>query len=298
MNIIQIFEKFSTQESCIKHLEKMRWGDTPVCVYCGSTNTNPLNQESRFRHYCNGCRKAFSVTVGTIFHGTHVPLQKWFLLISLMLNAKKGLSSCQASRDIEVSQTSTWSMMHRIRKAMKDDSSLLSGIVEMDETYVGGKPRKQNKKDDDDKTPPTPRGRATKKTPVVGMVERGGNVKAKATSKFELRFLDFLKFIRKNVDVAETLLVTDEYKAYKNMNSVIPHYSINHSKEYAQGDIHTNSIESFWAILKRGLMGQFHWVSKKHLNLYIDEFCYRYNARNSSGSVVFGNTLNKMLCNF
>lgn len=97
------------------------------------------------------------------------------------------------------------------------------------------------------------------------------------------------------VDVAETLLVTDEYKAYKNMNSVIPHYSISHSKEYAQGDIHTNTIESFWAILKRGLMGQFHWVSKKHLNLYIDEFCYRYNARNSSSSVVFERTLYNMI---
>ena len=96
MNIIQIFKQFPTQKSCIKHLEKLRWGEIPVCVYCGSTNTNPLNQEGRFRHYCNGCCRAFNVTVGTIFHGTHVPLQKWFLLISLMQNAKKGLSACQA----------------------------------------------------------------------------------------------------------------------------------------------------------------------------------------------------------
>lgn len=293
MNIIQIFKQFPTQEGCVKHLEQKRWGDKPVCVYCGSINTNPLVKE--LRHHCNGCRKSFSVTVGTIFHKTHAPLQKWFLLISLMQNAKKGLSACQAARDIEMNRPTVWSMMHRIRKAMKDDSSLLSGIVEMDETYVGGKPRKQNKKDDDIKTPPSPRGRATKKTPVVGMVERGGNVKAKSTSKFELKFLDFLKFIRKNVDVAETLLVTDEYKAYKNMNNVMPHYSINHSKEYAQGDIHTNSIESFWAILKRGIMGQFHWISKKYLDQYIDEFCYRYNARNMENSTMFGMTLNNML---
>lgn len=293
MNIIQIFQKFPTQESCIRHLEKMRWDDTPVCVYCSSTNTNPLVKE--LRHHCNGCRKSFSVTVGTIFHQTHIELQKWFLLISLMLNAKKGLSSCQAARDIEVSQTSTWSMMHRIRKAMKDDNSLLSGIVEMDETYVGGKPRKKNKKDDDDKAPPAPRGRATKKTPVVGMVERGGNVKAKSTSKFELAFNDFLKFVRKNIDVATSVLITDEYKAYNKMDKVLPHYSINHSKEYSNNGIHTNSIEGFWAILKRGIMGQFHWVSKKHLDLYIDEFCYRYNARNSSSSVVFERTLSGML---
>ena len=108
MNIIQIFKQFPTQESCVKHLEKIRWGDKPICVYCSSTNTNPLVKE--LRHHCNKCCKSFSVTVNTIFHQTHVPLQKWFLLISLMQNAKKGLSSLQASRDIEVSQTSTWSM--------------------------------------------------------------------------------------------------------------------------------------------------------------------------------------------
>jgi len=259
MNIIQIFKQFPTQKSCIKHLEKLRWGKTPTCVYCGSTNTNPLNQEGRFRHYCNGCCKAFNVTVGTIFHGTHVPLQKWFLLISLMQNAKKGLSACQAARDIEMNRPTVWSMMHRIRKAMNNDNSLLSGIIEMDETYVGGKPRKDNKKDDDDENNTgSPRGRGTKKTAVVGMVERGGSVKAKSVAKNELNFMDFLKMIRKNINIAESLLVTDEYKAYNRMNNVIPHYSVNHSREYVNGDIHTNTIESFWAILKRGIMGQFH----------------------------------------
>jgi len=298
MNIIQIFKQFPTQKSCIKHLEKLRWGKTPVCVYCGSTNTNPLNQEGRYRHYCNGCCKAFNVTVGTIFHGTHVPLQKWFLLISLMQNAKKGLSSCQAARDIEMNRPTVWSMMHRIRKAMGSDNSLLSGIIEMDETYVGGKPRKDNKKDDDDENNMGgPRGRGTKKTAVVGMLERGGNVKAKSVAKNELKFIDFLKMIRKNINVAESLLVTDEYKAYNKMNKVIPHYSVNHSKEYVKGDIHTNTIESFWAILKRGIMGQFHWVSKKHLNSYIDEFCYRYNAREIDSSSVFTMTISRMLVN-
>ena len=296
MNIIQIFKQFPTQKSCIKHLEKLSWGKTPVCVYCGSTNTNPLNQEGRFRHYCNGCCRAFNVTVGTIFHGTHVPLQKWFLLISLMQNAKKGLSACQAARDIEMNRPTVWSMMHRIRKAMGSDNSLLSGIIEMDETYVGGKPRKDNKKDDDDENNTgSPRGRGTKKTAVVGMVERGGNVKAKSVSKNELNFIDFLKMVRKNINVAESLLVTDEYKAYNRMNKVIPHYSVNHSREYVKDDIHTNTIESFWAILKRGIMGQFHWVSKKHLNAYIDEFCYRYNAREIDSFSVFTMTIGRML---
>jgi len=296
MNIIQIFKQFPTQKSCIKHLEKLRWGEIPVCVYCGSTNTNPLNQEGRFRHYCNGCCKAFNVTVGTIFHGTHVPLQKWFLLIILMKNAKKCLSACQAARDIEMNRPTVWSMMHRILRAMNNDNSLLSGIIEMDETYVGGKPRKENKKDDDDENNTgSPRGRGTKKTAVVGMVERGGNVKAQSFAKNELNFLDFLKMIRKNINVTESLLVTDEYKAYNRMNKVVPHYSVNHSKEYVKGDIHTNTIESFWAILKRGIMGQFHWVSKKHLNAYIDEFCYRYNNRELDGKIAFNMTIDRML---
>ena len=213
-----------------------------------------------------------------------------------MQNAKKGLSSLQASRDIEVSQTSTWSMMHRIRKAMSDDGSLLSGIIEMDETYVGGKPRKEIKKDDDDENNiGSPRGRGTKKTPVVGMVERGGNVKAKATSKFELKFADFLKLIKKNVNIAESLLVTDEYTGYNKMKDIVAHETINHSYEYARGDIHTNTIESFWAILKRGIMGQFHWVSKKYLNNYIDEFCYRYNNRELDSNIAFSMTVNRML---
>ena len=154
---------------------------------------------------------------------------------------------------------------------------------------------KKNKKDDDNKTPPAPRGRATKKTPVVGMVEHDGSVKAKSTSKFELAFRDFLKFVRKNIDIATSILITDEYKACDKMDKVLPHYSINHSKEYSSNGIHANSIEGFWTILKRGIMGQFHWVSKKHLDLYIDEFCYRYNARNNDESVVFENILNNML---
>lgn len=295
MDIIQIFQKFPTQKDCIKHLEQMRWGSKPVCVYCSSTNTNPLNQENRFRHYCNGCCKAFSVTVGTIFHGTHVPLQKWFLLISLMQNAKKGLSSCQAARDIQVTQATAWSMMHRIRKSMKDNGKLLEGIIEMDETYVGGKPRKENQKDkDDNDNTPNTRGRGTKKNPVVGMVEREGNVKATSVSKHELKASDLRALILKSISTGESLLVTDEYTGYNNMNDIVPHLTINHSKEYANGDVHTNSIESFWAILKRGIMGQFHWVSKKYLDAYIDEFCYRYNARNNN-LTVFENTLNKML---
>lgn len=121
MNLIQIFKQFPTQESCINHLEKLRWNDKPICPYCQSDNTNPLKSENRFRHHCNGCRKSFSVTIGTIFEDSRLPLQKWFLAISLMLNAKKGISSRQLARDLELPVKTAWSINHRIRKAMKQD---------------------------------------------------------------------------------------------------------------------------------------------------------------------------------
>lgn len=240
MNIIQIFKQFPTQESCIKHLGLARWKDEPVCPYCTSKNTNPLVKE--MRHHCNGCRKSFSVTVGTIFHDTKVPLQKWFLLIALMLNAKKGLSACQAARDIEVRRPTVWSMMHRIRKAMVDNGELLSGIVEMDETYVGGKPRKSNRKDDDNDNTPSLRGRGTKKTPVVGMVERGGKVKTEKATKYTLKSKDLNELIRKHINPNESVLITDEYKGYNKAAALLPHARINHSIEYVNSLIHTNLL--------------------------------------------------------
>eukprot|EP01099_Mayorella_cantabrigiensis_P003404 TRINITY_DN2616_c0_g3_i1.p1 TRINITY_DN2616_c0_g3~~TRINITY_DN2616_c0_g3_i1.p1 ORF type:complete len:223 (+),score=-7.10 TRINITY_DN2616_c0_g3_i1:259-927(+) len=215
------------------------------------------------------------------------------MLIALMRNAKKSLSACQAARDLGMNRPTVWSMMHRIRRAMiTDEAKLLQGIIEMDETYVGGKPRKKNKSDDDDENnTPNLRGRGTKKTPVVGMVEREGNVKAVAVSNLELKAKDLKKLIMKSIDTQNSILITDEYKAYNRMNKVVPHYRVNHSKEYVKGDIHTNTIESFWAILKRGITGQFHWVSKKYLNAYITEFCYRYNQRMQNDSQAFNSIL-------
>lgn len=294
MNIINIMSTFSTQESCIAYLECKRWGDKPICPYCGSDYTNPLPKQ--LAHHCNGCRKSFRVTVGTIFHDTKIPLQKWFLLISLMMNAKKGLSACQAARDLGIRRPTVWSMMHRVRGAMKDNHDLFSGIVEMDETYIGGKPRKKSKKDDDDENNTgNPRGRGTKKTPVVGMVEREGRVRAKATNKHELKATDLKAMVEKGIDLFNSILMTDEYKGYNGMNKIVSHSTINHQKEYVRGLIHTNTIEGFWAIVKRGMMGQFHWVSKKYLQKYLNEFCYRYNARNQEGEVSFDKTIDNML---
>ena len=283
MNIIEIYKKFPDETACIKHLEKVKWNNEPACPYCKSKNQTPL--KAGFRYHCNSCNTSYSVTVGTIFHNTKLDFQKWFLAISLIINAKKGVSARQLGRDIQVTKDTAWYMGMRIRKAMHHDSELLHGIIEMDETYVGGKPCKFDR--DDDK--PLKRGRGTKKTPVIGMVKRNGDVRAFMIRKVNANKIESL--IRKNVNRNLSVLVTDEYKAYKRMKKILPHLSVDHSKMYADGLIHTNNMEGFWALLKRGIIGQYHKVSDKHLPLYLNEFSFRFNHRKIENDVFFGSTI-------
>ena len=183
----------------------------------------------------------------------------------------------------------------QIRKAMtqKEQRDLLTGIVEMDETYVGGKPRKGTK--GDGPSGQHRRGRGTSKTPVVGAVERGGKVTAKATDKTKLHGTDLRAFVREYINTSSTDLITDEYKGYLGMGKVLPHAVIKHQEWYVDGDIHTNTIEGFWALLKRGMFGQYHSVSRRRLQRYVDEFCYRYNLRHTESRVAFDQTINRGL---
>ncbi len=271
MNIVAIYKKFPTEADCIRHIERVRWNGTPVCPYCKSTRTTPIPSESR--HHCNSCNTTFSVTVGTIFHHTHLPLQKWFLAISLVLNAKKGISARQLARDLEVNKNTAWFMGMRIRNAMFEQGELLKGIVEMDECYIGGKPRKGSG--------PHKRGRGTSKAPVIGIIQRGGKVIARHVDKAQLNSKSLAKFVRENVEIAESALITDEFCGYVTVKKFTPHFVINHQISYADGEIHTNSIEGFWGLLKRGIMGQYHKTTLRHLHQYITEFCYRYNGRDN-----------------
>ncbi len=277
MNIAAIFKAFPTQDACIDHLEKIRWHGKPTCPYCNSQNSTPMVGERR--HHCNNCNRSYSVTVRTIFHHSHMPLQKWFLAVSLILNAKKGLSSRQLARDLEVHRNTAWRIAMQIRRAMMQAQhrELLVGLEEADETYVGGKPRKG---DGGDKPK---RGRGTKKTPVFGVVERGGNVKAEMIRDHNLSSKRISALVRRHVDVKNSILVTDEFKGYIGIKKFMPHQTVDHQVWYVDGDIHTNSIESFWALLKRGIVGQFHKVSIRYLPKYLDEFCYRYNHRRDDG---------------
>jgi transposase-like protein len=280
-SLVKIYRRFPTREAAIAHLEQVRWPNGIHCPACGADTVARKAEKSQFdRLQCWSCERSFSATVGTIFHNSHIDLQRWFLLISLMLNAKKGLSAMQAARDLEMRRPTVWSMMHRIRGALADDGTLLSGLVEMDEAYVGGKPRRTNRKDDND---PKPRGRSTSKTPVVGAVERGGRVKVKAVDTAEMSGADLEALARQMIDTKRSTLTTDEYRGYAGFNNFVAHRTINHSREYVSADLfgtlHTNTIESFWAILKRAIIGQFHHVSRKYLPLYLREIVYRYNMR-------------------
>jgi len=269
MNIVEIFKSFPTEESCLQHLEKARWGDGPaVCPYCTSRNT--ARSEHRWR--CYDCKTGFSVTVGTIFHHTHMPLQKWFLAVMLILNARKGLSAMQLSRDLKVNKNTAWRIAMQIRKAMaqREQRELLTGIVEMDETYIGGKPRKGTKGENPDGS--HKRGRGTTKAPVVGAVERDAKVTASHVQKDKMKAKNMRAFVKEHVDTDSAKLITDEYKGY--IGWCGRRYPYQHHR-----------------LLKRGMFGPFHSVSGRHLQRYVDEFCFRYNMRREDPLDAFETTI-------
>jgi transposase-like protein len=296
MNLLELFKKYEDNDNAIVHLESIRWKNGIICPYCNSekiyTHHVSYGEKIRKRWQCGSCSRPFTVTVGTIFHHSHIHLNKWFWLISLMLNAKKGLSACQAARDLGMRRPTVWSMMHRIRKAMgTEQAELLQGIVEMDECYIGGKPRKGDH--DEDNKPK--RGRGTKKIPVVGILEREGEVRIESANKISLNSKNLMDLVRKYINPKQSVLMTDQYLGYTHMAKIVPHAVINHSFEYVRGNIHTNTIESFWAILKRGIIGQYHKVSEKYLQNYLHEFEFRYNRRKQEVRLTFEETLQRMM---
>ena len=205
MNLFDAVERFSDQESCINHLESVRWEGSPECPHCESDHVAPKQVHGQIgRWNCHTCKSSFSVLSGTLFQGTKIPLPKWFMAIFLMGDAKKSISSCQMARHLDVTQPSAWSMMQKIRSEMgRKGKTLLKGIIEADETYVGGKPRRR-KNENGELPPPPKRGRGTKKTPVIGIIERAGNVIARVAT--DLTKKGILAFIRKFVKTDEAVL--------------------------------------------------------------------------------------------
>lgn len=313
MNIVEISERFPTDVHVVEWMEIQRWGDkAPLCPYCDSKNIS--NMLSDFRRKCYACNKTGSVTVNTFLHNTRLPLKTWLFAFSIVTDAKKGLSALQLQRNLNISYPTSFKMYHAIREMMSRDNKgidELDNVVEMDETYVGGKPRKGNegdtrKRDYKIKLPDMDerikelreegfsfkrkrgnpakadinpqRGRGTNKIPVVGIVERNGDVVAEVMRS--VTGDNIREMVKRHVDEDDSVIITDEYSGYKRLDRIIEHISIDHQKLYSYKGVNTNTIESFWAIIKRGIIGQYHQVSPKYLPNYIAEFVFKYNNRN------------------
>ena len=279
MNLIEVMKRFPDQESCISHLGRLRWRCQPFCPHCGSVDVIRKNESGTGRigrWNCYDCNASFKVTCGTVFHGTKIPLQKWFVAISLITHAKKSLSSHQLSRDVDVNQKTAWYLMTRIRTEMvkKTNPIVLQGIIEADETYIGGKPRKENKKEDQE---PAKRGRGTEKTPIIGAVQRGGEVIAKVAESVTSR--NILEFIKRFVKIDDSELMTDEFYVYRQIGEEMKHQIVHHKEQFVDGEVHTNTIEGFWSLLKRAWYGQHHHYQTAYTPLYVAERCYLYNCR-------------------
>ena len=276
MNLIEIMERYPDQENCIEHLERIRWRGKPVCPLCGCVEVvrkkeNGVGRVGRW--HCSACKASFKVTHGTVFHGTKIPLQKWFLAISLMANAKKSLSSCQLARDLGLKQKACWRIMMAIRAEMGKDNVLLQGIVEADETYIGGK----GKKNYDKETGEPKRGRGTAKSIVLGAVARSGEVVAEIVDN--AKGSTIAEFIKKHVKIDDSELYTDQYTGYNQIGKEMKHETLNRSKTWEAGGMHTNTIEGFWSFVKRAWYGSHHHYSTGYTPLYLAEACYKYNYR-------------------
>ena len=277
MDILRITAMFNTQENCLRFLEHLRWSKHPCCIHCGSLKVGRKNKNHIEDGWnCYDCGSSLSVTAGTLFHKTRTPLKKWFLAICLVLNSKKSISSTALARHRNMNQKSAWTMAMKIRAYMADDDDqLLKGIVEADETYVGGRPRYRRKKGEIKKSK---RGRGTDKALVVGLVQRGGKAIAKHMVNIGGAYLRY--FILKHVKIDETTLITDEFPAYKSVDDYLERHAIKHKEgKYVEGDVYTNTIEGFWSEVKRAYRGVHHWYSKRWLPLYIQESCYKRNQR-------------------
>lgn len=284
MDLIKIMERFPTQEDCIAYLERLRWQGVPECPHCASTHVrrrNALDTGRIGRWNCHECKSTFKVTQGTFFQGTKIPLQQWFLAIGLMANAKKSLSSCQLARDLGLPQKACWRIMMAIRAEMGKDNVILQGIVEADETYIGGKGRKDYDREDGDGSTPKKRGRGSAKDAILGAVARGGKVVAQLVEN--VRAETITKFIKKFVNTDETAFYTDQFRAYNDVGEIMKnHETMNRSEPWQPDGIHTNTIEGFWSFVKRAWYGSHHHYSTGYTPLYLAEACYKYNYRETN----------------
>jgi transposase-like protein len=274
-----LIAQYGSEDKCRAYLEGLRWPDGVICPKCQSRKISRIVKRAQFD--CDACRHQFSVTAGTIFHDSHLPLWKWFLAVYVMGESKKGISANQLKRMLGVSYKTAWYLSHRVRAAMGGEGSeLLSGIVEADETYTGGKGLK---------------GRilGPNKTAILGAVERGGKVRVRVSDRVTSKALR--AFLADVVSDDAEAIMTDGFLGYKGIgDDNTRHGVINHSDGYwVQADVHTQTIEGVWSLFKRSVVGSYHHLSVKHVQAYIDETAFRYNNRENA--YLFRDTLLRLI---
>ncbi len=283
-NLMHLMDRFTTDEKCRDFLEELRWpGGKVSCPQCGCERVSELTARPQWD--CSACRYQFSVTAGTIMHDSHLPLRKWLVAIHLMMESRKAISANQLKRTLGIgSYRTAWYLCHRIRGAMGNDpfdGPTLFGVIEVDETLIGGKRKHVG------------RGCRKNKTWVAGAIQRGGQVRLQSIPN--VRKATLHTFIEKNVSDKAEALYTDELQSYLGIETEnTRHETVNHSiEEWVVGDVHTNSIEGVWSLFKRSIIGAFHTISAKHLDRYLEEMEWRFNNRNNPH--MFRDTVKRIL---
>jgi transposase-like protein len=269
MDLRTLNREFSTKERCRELLRRLRWPNGACCPRCQHTITSWLKTQEKYE--CAQCCYQFSVTAGTIFHDSHLPLETWFLVVHLMCESKKGMNALQIQRTFGIGSYKTaWYLCHRIRAAMKEARpEPLKGTVEYDETWHGGRRKGMGN------------GYVGNKTTIMGAIERGGPIRLKVQKRVNKQTAS--AFLKEHTDAETERIFTDTHPTYEGVDfGSAQHESVDHkAEEWVRGDVHTNSIESVWSLFKRSVVGSYHQLSEKHLQAYLDEFAWRFDRRNS-----------------